>query len=99
MPRIGFASDVWHRGCNGRVGMKTKCPLPKEFSGTRRVSGVLLGLLGLLLSTSSVAGAAPFAYVSYSSTTGGGKVAVIDADPNAACSVPGQTPAPCIVRT
>jgi YVTN family beta-propeller protein len=44
--------------------MKTKCPLPKRFSGTRGVSGILIALLTLVLSTASVAGAAPFAYVS-----------------------------------
>jgi uncharacterized repeat protein (TIGR02543 family) len=77
--------------------MKTKCPLPKRFSGTRRVSGMLLSLLALLLSTPSVAGAAPFAYVSYSSTAGG-RLAVIDAGPTAACSNPAETP-PCVVKT
>jgi uncharacterized repeat protein (TIGR02543 family) len=58
---------------------------------------MLLGLLTLLLSTASVAGAAPFAYVSYSSALGG-RVAVIDASPTAACSNPGDTP-PCVVKT
>ena len=43
--------------------MKTKCPLPKRFSGTRRVSGILFGLLALALITASGAGAAPFAYI------------------------------------
>ena len=58
---------------------------------------MLLSLLALLLSTPSVAGAAPFAYVSYSSTAGG-RVAVIDAGPTAACSNPAETP-PCVVKT
>src|SRR5882724_657161 len=43
--------------------METKCPLPKRFSGTRRVSGILIGLLALALMTASGAGAAPFAYI------------------------------------
>jgi len=58
---------------------------------------MVLGLLVLLLSTASVAGAAPFAFVSYPST-GSGRVAVIDSDPNAVCPVAGQTP-PCVVKT
>jgi hypothetical protein len=78
--------------------MKTKCPLPKRFSGTRRVSGTLLGLLVLLLSTASAAGAAPFAFISHATSTGAGRVSVIDADPSAVCSVVGQTP-PCVVTT
>src|SRR5882724_8896135 len=44
--------------------MKTKRPLPKRFSGTMRVSGILVGLIAVLLSAASVAMAAPFAYVS-----------------------------------
>src|SRR2546421_3882211 len=43
--------------------MKTKCSLPKRFSGTKRVSGMLVGLLVLALLTASGAGAAPFAYI------------------------------------
>jgi uncharacterized repeat protein (TIGR02543 family) len=58
---------------------------------------MLLGLLALLLSTASVAGAAPFAYVSYSNTAGG-RVAVIDASPTAACANPTET-GPCVVKT
>jgi uncharacterized repeat protein (TIGR02543 family) len=77
--------------------METKCPLPKGFSGTRRVFGVLVGLLVLALIAAPGAGAAPFAYVSYSSALGG-RVAVIDAGPTAACSNPGETP-PCVVKT
>src|SRR5437870_3605515 len=44
--------------------MKTKCPLPKGFSGTRRVSGILVALLALSLAVASAAAAAPFAYIS-----------------------------------
>jgi uncharacterized repeat protein (TIGR02543 family) len=77
--------------------METKCPLPKGFSGTRRVFGMLVGLLVLALIAAPGAGAAPFAYVSYSSALGG-RVAVIDAGPTAACSNPGETP-PCVVKT
>src|SRR5207245_4392890 len=47
-----------------RGGMKTKCPLPKGFSGTRRVSGILVALLALSLAVASAAAAAPFAYIS-----------------------------------
>src|SRR5262249_18382048 len=55
--------------------MKTKCPLPKGFSGTRRVFGILVGLLVLALAAAPGAGAAPFAYVSnFSSNT----VSVVD---------------------
>ena len=77
--------------------METKCPLPKGFSGTRRVFGMLVGLLVLALIAAPGAGAAPFAYVSYSSALGG-RVAVMDAGPTAACSNPGETP-PCVVKT
>jgi len=59
--------------------MKTKCPLPKRFSGTKRVSGILLGLLALALTAASVAGAAPFAYVS---NLGSNSVSVIDGATN-----------------
>src|SRR5882724_11143766 len=44
--------------------MKTKCPLPKGFSGTTRVFGILIGLLVLALMAAPGAGAAPFAYIS-----------------------------------
>jgi uncharacterized repeat protein (TIGR02543 family) len=44
--------------------MKTKCPLPKGFSGTTRVFGILIGLLVLTLMAAPGAGAAPFAYIS-----------------------------------
>jgi uncharacterized repeat protein (TIGR02543 family) len=44
--------------------MKTKCPLPKGFSGTERVFGILVGLLVLALMAAPGAGAAPFAYIS-----------------------------------
>src|SRR5215510_13026737 len=55
--------------------MKTKCPLPKGFSGTRRVFGVLVGLLALALLFAPGAGAAPFAYIS---NLNSGTVTVID---------------------
>jgi len=57
---------------------------------------MLLGLLALLLSMASVAGAAPLAYISNSSQ-GVGRVSIIDADPNAVCPVAGETP-PCVVK-
>jgi len=44
--------------------MKTKCPLPKGFSGTRRVSGMLSIFVALSLIAASAAIAAPFAYIS-----------------------------------
>jgi uncharacterized repeat protein (TIGR02543 family) len=44
--------------------MKTKRALPKRFSGTICVSGILIGLVAVLLSAASIAMAAPFAYVS-----------------------------------
>jgi YVTN family beta-propeller protein len=45
--------------------MKTNCPLPKGFSGTKGVSGILAALVALaLLLTASGAGADPFAYIS-----------------------------------
>ena len=44
--------------------MKTKCPLPKGFSGTRRVSVILVAVLALSLAVASAAAAAPFAYIS-----------------------------------
>ena len=56
--------------------MKTKCPLPKGFSGTKGVSGILAALVALaLLLTASGAGADPFAYFS---NLNGGSVTVID---------------------
>src|SRR5262245_60032652 len=75
--------------------MKTKCPLPKGFSGTRRVFGVLVGLLALALIVAPGAGAAPFAYIS---NMGNKTVSVIDAGPQAVCLVAGQLP-PCVVKT
>src|SRR5262245_17551936 len=73
--------------------MNTKCPLPKRFSGTQHVSGILIALLVLVIA--SGAGAAPLAYVS---NNGNGTVSVIDAAPPSGCPVAGQTP-PCVVRT
>src|SRR5882724_7386502 len=55
--------------------MKTKRPLPKRFSGTMRVSGILVGLIAVLLSAASIAMAAPFAYVS---SFGQDSVTVVD---------------------
>jgi YVTN family beta-propeller protein len=56
--------------------MKTKYPLPKGFSGTKGVSGILAALVALaLLLTASGAGADPFAYISNLS---GNSVTVID---------------------
>ena len=55
--------------------MKTKCPLPKGFSGTKRVSGLLVALLVLALVTASGASAAPFAYISNAESN---SVTVID---------------------
>ena len=75
--------------------MKTKCPLPKGFSGTRRVFGVLVVLLALALMTAPGAGAAPFAYIS---NAGSNTVSVIDAGPQALCLVAGAVP-PCVVKT
>ncbi len=75
--------------------MKTKCPLPKGFSGTRRVFGILVGLLALALIVAPGAGAAPFAYIS---NMGNKTVSVIDAGPQAVCLVAGQMP-PCVVKT
>src|SRR5262249_22419760 len=63
----------------------------------RRVSGLLLSLIALLLSTASVAGAAPFAFIPRSGV-GNGTVSVIDAASNASCSTAGQTP-PCVVAS
>jgi YVTN family beta-propeller protein len=74
--------------------MKIKCPLPKGFSGTRRVSGILVGVLALLLTAASAAVAAPYAYVSNFIP---GTVSVIDADPAAVCRTAGHTP-PCVVK-
>src|SRR6266850_1302358 len=55
--------------------MKTKRPLPKRFSGTMRVSGIVVGLIAVLLSAASIAMAAPFAYVS---SFGQDSVTVVD---------------------
>src|SRR5262245_21527643 len=56
--------------------MKTTCPLPKGFSGTKGVSGILTALVALaLLLTASGAGADPFAYIS---NLNGNSVTVID---------------------
>ena len=56
--------------------MKTKCPLPKGFSGTKGVSGIFAALVALaLLLTASGAGADPFAYIS---NLNGNSVTVID---------------------
>ena len=55
--------------------MKTKRPLPKRFSGTICVSGILIGLVAVLLGAASIAMAAPFAYVS---SFGQDRVTVVD---------------------
>src|SRR5207244_12916323 len=55
--------------------MKTKCPPPKGFSGTKRTSGILLSLLVLSLIGAPAAIGAPFAYIANS---GSNNVAVID---------------------
>lgn len=65
--------------------MKTKRPLPKRFSGTERLSGILLGL-ALSLAAVSTAIAAPFAYVS--NFTDPGTVSVIDIATNTVTPVP-----------
>ena len=75
--------------------MKTKCPLPKGFSGTRKVSGILFGALTLLLTAALPAVAAPFAYISNFVP---GNVSVIDASASAICATAGQTP-PCVIKT
>jgi YVTN family beta-propeller protein len=78
-------------------GMKTKCPLPKGFSGTRRVSGVLFSIVALSLIAASAAVAAPFAYIS---NFGSANVSVIDAGATASCGGPNQVaPPPCVVAT
>jgi len=66
--------------------MKTKRPLPKRFSGTARVSGILAGL-ALLLTVASAAIAAPFAYVS-KDFSDPGQVFVIDIGAPTAAPVP-----------
>ncbi len=77
--------------------MKTKCPLPKGFSGTKRVSGMLLSVLALMLIAATAAVAAPFAYIS---NFGSGTVSVIDAGAAASCAGTGQVPPPpCVVAT
>jgi YVTN family beta-propeller protein len=75
--------------------MKTKYPLPKGFSGTRRVAGILIALLALSLIAASAAVAAPFAYIS---NFGSGNISIIDAGSTALCQGTGQTP-PCVVAT
>jgi YVTN family beta-propeller protein len=66
--------------------MKTKRPLPKRFSGTIRVSGILVGLFAVLLSAASLAMAAPFAYVS---SFGQDRVTVVDgANGSVAATIP-----------
>src|SRR5262245_34414302 len=55
--------------------MKTKRPLPKRFSGTICLSGILIGLVAVLLGAASIAMAAPFAYVS---SFGQDRVTVVD---------------------
>src|SRR4029450_8150056 len=77
--------------------MKTKCPLPKRFSGTKRVSGMLFSVLALMLIAATTAMAAPFAYIS---NFGSGTVSVIDAGSAASCAGTGQVPPPpCVVAT
>ena len=81
--------------------MKTKCPLPKGFSGTRRTSGILLSLLVLSLIGAPAAIGAPFAYIANSgsnnvSVIDGGKVGIpgagavqsVTADPSLPFSLP-----------
>ena len=65
--------------------MKTKCSLPKRFSGTRRVSGILVGLLLLALMAAPGASAAPFAYISNLSSN---SVTVIDGTTVLAPAIP-----------
>src|SRR5262249_31305315 len=78
-------------------GMRTKCPLPKGFSGTRRVSGMLFIFVALSLIAASTAIAAPFAYIS---NFGSANVSVIDAGATASCGGPNQVaPPPCVVAT
>ena len=77
--------------------MKTKCLLPKGFSGTRRVSGLLFSIVALSLIAASAAVAAPFAYIS---NFGSANVSVIDAGATASCGGPNQVaPPPCVVAT
>src|SRR5467141_3200025 len=73
--------------------MKTKCPLPKGFSGMQTFTGILLSLLVLSLAAASAAVAAPFAFVSNQSS---GTVSMIDAGAGAAC-LSGSPP--CVVET
>jgi len=73
--------------------MKTKCPLPKGFSGMQAFTGILLSLLVLSLAAASAAVAAPFAFVSNQSS---GTVSMIDAGAGAAC-LSGSPP--CVVET
>src|SRR5215510_4423431 len=65
--------------------MKTKCPLPKGFSGTRRIFGILVGLVALSMTAAPAAIGAPFAYISNS---GSNSVSVID---GAKVGIPGAT--------
>ncbi|PYN80408.1 MAG: hypothetical protein DMD97_03510, partial [Candidatus Rokuibacteriota bacterium] len=59
--------------------MKTKGPLLKRFSGTKRLSGILVGLLALSLVAVPAAIGAPFAYIA---NMGDRTVSVIDAATN-----------------
>src|SRR5206468_2431818 len=59
--------------------MKTKGPLLKRFSGTKRLSGILVGLLALSLVAVPAAIGAPFAYVA---NFGSASLSVIDTTSN-----------------
>jgi len=74
--------------------MNTKCPLPKGFSGTKRLSGILFVALALLLAAALPAVAAPFAYITNFVP---GTVSIIDASPTAVCRTATHTP-PCVVK-
>src|SRR5882724_3515062 len=75
--------------------MKTKCPLPKAFSGTKAFVGILTSLLVLSLAAAPAAVAAPYAFVS--KYVNAGTVLMIDAGAGASCPA-GQSP-PCVVAT
>src|SRR5438309_857728 len=60
-------------------GMKTKGPLPKRFSGMKRLSGILVGLLALSLIAVPAAIGAPFAYIA---NMGANNVSVVDGASN-----------------
>jgi YVTN family beta-propeller protein len=70
--------------------MKTKCPLPKAFSGTKAFVGILTSLLMLSLAAAPAAVAAPYAFVSRFIPSG--TVSMIDA--GASCPA-----GPCVVAT